>query len=497
MKAIVLMFDSLNRHFLPPYGNDWVHAPNFERLARRAVTFDTSYVCSTPCMPARRDFHTARPNFLHAPWVPLETFDDSVPELLTRNGIYTHLVSDHYHYWEDNGHYYNTRYDTWEFLRGQEGDPWIGQVSEPDIPENINKKGRRQDWVNRPYIAAEDQLPTTRTVRAGLDFIRRNHTEDDWLLHIEAFDPHEPFFVPEQYLDLYEDDYEGPLFDWPVYDAVTDETPEQIRHLRTRYAASVSACDARLGEVLDLMDELELWDDTMLVVWTDHGHMLGEHDLFAKNYQPWYEELSHTPFFVWDPRSRQQGERRQALVQPALDLGPTLLSYFGVERTPDMRGYDLAETITSDAPVREAAIYGNFGHHVNVTDGRYTYYRAPSPKNQPLYAYTLQTVRLRQALLQGDAVPDMELVPPLPFTKGMPVLRIEVPGTSRSAQFGTLLFDLVHDPGQTAPLDDPVVEARLVEHMIRQMRACNAPEEQYERLGLRAQIVQSGDEDDL
>lgn len=484
MKAIVLMFDSLNRHFLPPYGNEWVIAPNFQRLTERVVTFDTSYVCSTPCMPARRDFHTARPNFLHAPWVPLETFDDSVPEMLKRNGVYTHLVSDHYHYWEDNGHYYNTRYDTWEFPRGQEGDPWIGQVGEPELPETINKRGRRQDWVNRPYIASEDDLPTTRTVRAGLDFIRLNQDEDNWLLHIECFDPHEPFFVPESYLELYDDTYDGPVFDWPVYAERTDETPEQIRHLRLQYAASVSACDARLGEVLDVMDELDLWDDTMLVIWTDHGHMLGEHNLFAKNYQPWYEELSHTPFFVWDPRCGKRGERRQALVQPALDLGPTLLDYFGVERTNDMLGHDLAATIADDTPVREAAIFGNFGHHVNVTDGQVTYYRAPVAGNTPLYAYTLQTIRLRRGLIEHGEVPEMALVPPLSFSKDMPVLRIATRGADSPSRYGTLLFNLATDPGQNRPLEAPAVEQRMVEHMVRLMRQCDAPPEQYERMGL-------------
>ncbi len=123
MKAIMVMFDSLNRHLLPPYGCDWTHAPNFARLAARAVTFDRSYVCSMPCMPARRELHTARPNFLHRSWGPIEPFDDSVPEILQRAGVHTHLVSDHYHYWEDGGATYHTRYNTWEFYRGQEGDP--------------------------------------------------------------------------------------------------------------------------------------------------------------------------------------------------------------------------------------------------------------------------------------------------------------------------------------------------------------------------------------
>ena len=113
MKAIMVMFDSLNRHMLPPYGCDWVHAPNFQRLAERTVSFSNSYVGSMPCMPCRREFHTGRYNFLHRSWGPLEPFDDSVPEILKQNGVYTHLVSDHYHYWEEGGATYHTRYTSW------------------------------------------------------------------------------------------------------------------------------------------------------------------------------------------------------------------------------------------------------------------------------------------------------------------------------------------------------------------------------------------------
>ncbi len=123
MKAIMVMYDSLNRHFLPNYGNELTKMPNFRRLGEKCVTFDNSYVGSLPCMPARRELHTGRLNFLHRGWCPLEPFDDSMPEILKKNGIYTHLVSDHQHYWEDGGATYHTRYNSWECSRGQEGDP--------------------------------------------------------------------------------------------------------------------------------------------------------------------------------------------------------------------------------------------------------------------------------------------------------------------------------------------------------------------------------------
>ena len=432
MKVVMIMFDSLNRHMLPPYGCDWTHTPNFQRLAERTVTFDKAYIGSMPCMPARRDMHTGRPNFLHGPWGPLEPFDDSVPEILKNSGVYTHLISDHYHYWEEGGHNYNTKYNSWEFFRGQEGDPWIGQVAEPEIPENLNGKGKRQDWVNRPFMDREEALPGTQSFAAGVDFLRRNHDEDNWFLQIECFDPHEPFFSHRKYHDLYPNDYDGPLFDWPPYEQVSVQTPEQVEHLKQRYAALLSACDARLGDILDELDEHDMWDDTMLILWTDHGFMFGEHNCFAKNYQPWYEELAHTPFFIWDPRSGKRGERRGALVQPALDLGPTLLELFDLEPTPDMVGHALHRTIDRDEPVREAAIFGIFGGHVNVTDGRYVYMRAPTEANQPLNIYTLQVNRLRHV----EKRPALTLSEPLSFTKNMPVFALKAQGRSRRIRLG-------------------------------------------------------------
>ena len=124
MKAVMLMFDSLNREMLEPYGCSRIRTPNFKRLARRSVRFDQCYAGSLPCMPARRELHTGRYNFLHRSWGPVEPFDDSMPQILKNNGVYTHLISDHVHYWEDGGATYHQRYNSWETVRGQEGDKW-------------------------------------------------------------------------------------------------------------------------------------------------------------------------------------------------------------------------------------------------------------------------------------------------------------------------------------------------------------------------------------
>ena len=83
MKALMVMYDSLRRDLLSVYGGP-IPAPNFERLAAHTVCFDKSYVGSLPCMPARRELHTGRYNFLHRSWGPMEPYDDSMPEILKK-----------------------------------------------------------------------------------------------------------------------------------------------------------------------------------------------------------------------------------------------------------------------------------------------------------------------------------------------------------------------------------------------------------------------------
>ena len=130
-----------------------------------------------------------------------------MPEILKDNGVYTHLITDHQHYWEDGGATYHNRYNSYEFVRGQEGDLWKGHVKPPvEIPPNtravdpwIVDQGWTQDWINRSYMPTPDDQPQAHTFRLGMEFIRNNHQTDNWYLQIETFDPHEPFFSHSEY----------------------------------------------------------------------------------------------------------------------------------------------------------------------------------------------------------------------------------------------------------------------------------------------------------
>jgi hypothetical protein len=288
----------------------------------------------------------------------------------------------------------------------------------------------------------------------------------------------------QNYKALYPHRYDGPHFDWPPYRPVR-EGRDQVEHVRFEYAALVSMCDHYLGQILNSMDRYGLWDDTMLIVNTDHGFLLGEHDWWAKCVQPFYSEVARTPLFIWDPRCACQGERRSALVQ-TIDLPATLLDYFGLDLPATMQGAALREAVAADRPVRAAALFGLHGGHVNVTDGCYVYMRGPhSPDTEPLYEYTLMPTHMRTRFSVGE-LHELELAEPFDFTKGCRTLRIPARGGSWQGAYrlGTLLCDLRSDPCQEQTIDEPEVEKRLLHHLVRLMRESDAPPEQFTRLGL-------------
>jgi arylsulfatase A-like enzyme len=490
MRAIMVMFDSLNRRMLPNYGCDWVKAPNFSRLGRHTVTFDSCWAGSLPCMPARRELHTGRYNFLHRSWGPLEPFDDSMPEILKNNGIYTHLVSDHHHYWEDGGATYHSRYSSWDAVRGQEGDPWKAEVAMPQLPAGSADRPQvpgshnmlRQDTINRKYMDHEALQPQARTFAGGLEFITTNQDQDNWFLQIETFDPHEPFFTQAHYKALYPHDYDGKPFDWPPYDFVK-QGADVVRHARYEYAALLSMCDHHLGKILDAMDQHDMWRDTMLIVNTDHGYLLGEKGWWSKTVMPVYNEVANTPLFCWDPRVGAKDVRRSSLVQ-TIDIAPTLLDYFGISIPVGMQGKALKQTFADDTPVRGHALFGYHGGQINITDGKTVYMKGPaSPDNKPLFEYTLMPCHMR-AMFKTDELQKTVMSEPLSFTKGCPVMKIEARTALSQFQYGDRLYDLEMDPGQEAPIDSPQREAMMLTALRQLMAESNAPADEYTRLGI-------------
>ncbi len=496
MKAIVILADTVNRHCLNAYASTRVHTPHLDRLQKRSVVFDSHWAGSLPCMPARRDLLTGRLHFLERNWGPIEPFDDTLPRVLGRAGVYSHMVTDHYHYLETGGENYCQQFDTWECFRGQELDPLVSRVAKPDAPPHLGKYSGQYE-LNRSGFKAEKDYTTPRTLAAACDWLENNRDADDFLLWVECFDPHEPFDLPREYLDLYRDAYKGPLYYWPEY-GPADVPEEALRHIRNRYAGLLTMTDRWIGKLLDVLDRQDRWEDTMVIFTTDHGYLLGEHQLMAKNYMPVYNEIARIPLMIHLPNDEGAGKRIAALTQTT-DLFPTLLEHFkaGASVNP-IHGQSLLPLMKgSKAAVREALLYGYFGKNINVTDGRYTYFRASVREdNTPLNIYTAMPTTLYH-YYGLDHLADPGKIEGGQWLKWTdhPVWRI--PGqivrlADQTQSFMTngayiqrsLLYDIRSDDGQQVPLNDKMKESDYAGLLREQLRRHDAPDEQYDRMGL-------------
>ena len=507
MKAVFVLFDSLNRTAMSCYGKTWIHTPNFARFAARAVAFDGHFVGSLPCMPARRDLHTGRLNFLHRSWGPLEPFDNSFPEMLREANIHSHLVTDHMHYFEDGGATYHGRFRTWDFVRGQEYDPWKAMVQPPiarfrekfsakhyDFDFSGNWK-RLQHAINREYMVEEEDFCLPRCFAGAFEFLDVNRTADNWFLQLECFDPHEPFHAPDRFKDRYRTGWNGGALDWPHYAKVV-ESAEEIAEIRANYAALLTACDHYFGRLLDYFDAHDLWQDTALILSTDHGFLLAEHDWWGKNLMPYYTEISHIPLIIHHPGAASQAGTRRRSLTLTMDLMPTFLDIFGIAIPAETRGRSLLPLLRDEDRARQVGIFGMFGGPIGATDGRYTYYLYPGDLYGPgLHEYTLvpthlhtlfSTAELRTAVLR-DA---------FDFTKGMPILQIDALKDARRVPIhdgklydpgvGTTLYDIVADPKQLRPFRDDAIERHIRAGIAAEMRAHDAPAELFERYGIAA-----------
>lgn len=501
MRAIFVLFDSLNLTAMGCYGGTQIATPNFDRFAARAMTFDNHYVGSLPCMPARRDMHTGRLNFMHRSWGPLEPFDNSMPEILKNSGTYTHLISDHFHYFEDGGATYHSRYNTWDFIRGQEYDPWVAMV-EPtydrfkkmysDKHYNVPTEGkRRQHQINREKIRSEDEFPGPMCFEQAFKFLDDNRDADNWMLQLECFDPHEPFFAPEKYKDAYRTDYDGPILDWPKY-APVKESESEISEIRANYAALVAMCDAYFGKLLDYFDTYDLWSDTCVVLTTDHGFLLSEHDWWGKNLTPYYEEVSHIPLIMHHPEyADQAGTRIDALTQTT-DLMPTFLEVFDQPVPEEVTGQSLFKSMQPDGQ-RSALVFGMFGGPIGVTDGEYSYFRYPTDLfDEQLGEYTLMPMHMT-GFFSAQEMATAAIAEPFDFTKGQKVLRIDAlndarrpPGLdgTKFEKFESAIYHNRTDPNQLNPINDASVEKRLRQEAVSILRDHAAPSEFYRWMGL-------------
>jgi arylsulfatase A-like enzyme len=493
--AVVLLLDSLNRHLLGCYGGTEFDTPHIDRLAARSLRFERHYAGSLPCMPARHDILCGALDFLWKPWGSIEIFEQPLTAALRLSGVVSMLISDHPHLFETGGENYHTDFSAWQYERGHEGDPWKTRPDPSWMGAPLFGRGHMPYDDSRGWFRGEEDFPGPRTMRAAARWLDENAGQHDrFFLFVDEFDPHEPFDTPEPWASRYDPDWEGPHLIWPPYtkagvaDGVLSE--RQARQVRACYGAKLSMIDAWLGRVLDALDRHALWDDTVVVLCTDHGHYLGEKDVFGKPAVPVYEPLGHIPLLIAWPGAES---RSVEALTTSVDLCATLLDLFDARVPQRTHGRSLLPLLRGETErVRDWALSGVWGREVHWIDGRTKYARGPVGRNEPLSMWSN-----RWSTMPVHALPQLRL--PLPDERAVldrmpgskvPVLRQPfvagdmLPYWAMGVEHRTLLFDLDDDPEEERSLTGTPAERDVAEALRAALVELEAPDDQLARLGL-------------
>lgn len=494
-RAVVILLDSLNRHLLGAYGGTEFDTPNLDRFARRATRFTSHYVGSLPCMPARHDILCGALDFLWRPWGSIELWEEPITAALRRVDVTTKLVTDHPHLFEVGGENYHCDFTAWDYQRGHESDPWKTRADPSWIGTPDATHAFRQYERSRTYFREEADYPGPRTMEAAAEWLETDAPHHErFFLFVDEFDPHEPFDTPEPYASMYDPDWEGPHLIWPPYTTGGREygilTEREARQVRACYGGKLTMIDRWFGRILDALDRNNLWEDTAVIVTTDHGHYLGERDAWGKPALPLFEPMSHIPLMVAWPGA-EPGEC--AALTTAVDLHATLLDLFGAAAAHRTHGRSILPLLTGDATaVRDYALAGYWGREVHILDGHGIYARAPVNDNAPLSVWSN-----RWSTMPVSEMPDLRLPPPdeRAWLDRMPGSDIPVihqpfaegdvlPYWALGPFSGNHLYDLHADPHEQHNLAGAAVEREWEERLRQALRDIEAPPDQLERLGL-------------
>ena len=394
--VIFIMLDTLQFNYLGCYGNTNVKTPNLDRFARQGFLFENAYSEGLPTIPVRRAIMTGRFTLPYAGWKPLDLNDTSLTDMLWCREVQTALVYDtppmrlpKYGYSRGfdyvkfcNGHeldhetFHNVPLDpavkAEDYLspgmlhRNEDGE--YDSSSQSLIREAECYLKQRQFWKSDAdnYVSV--------VAREADDWLRRKRDpKRPFLMWVDSFDPHEPWDPPSVWEGKpcpHDPDYQGnPMILAPWTEVKGVMTEEECAHIRALYMEKVELVDKWIGNLLDSIREQGLWDETMVIITSDHGQPMGNgehgHGIMRKC-RPWpYEELAHIPMIMRGP-GLPRNRRVRGFVQ-SCDVAPTVVDWLGIGVHPSMQGHSLLPLAKGDVEkVREFAIAGYFRYSWSI-----------------------------------------------------------------------------------------------------------------------------------
>ena len=384
------------------YGHTEMHSPNIDRLAKRGVVFNRSYCMVPTCGASRASLMTgirpARNRF-----VSYQTrADKDAPNAITLN---THFKNNGY-YTVSNGKVFHHATDNAMGWSEPAWKPKTGSISyhRPENQELHLKRGKElgrrgrgpaYEAADAPDEAYGDGMIARKAVE---DLWRLSKRDEPFFLAVGFLKPHLPFVCPQKYWDLYPADkiklpatYHRPenapdeaihsFGEMRAYAGIPKKGPvsnETALNLIRGYYACVSFTDAQIGRVLDELDRLKLADNTVVVLWGDHGWNLGEHTLWCKHCC--FETSMRAPLIVSAP-GMQRGKITQGLTE-FIDIYPSLCELAGLEKPGHLEGQSFAPLLKNPAAKWKAFAIGRFGpgDTIRTDRHRFTEYRSRNDK---------------------------------------------------------------------------------------------------------------------
>ena len=344
---IVLVTDTFRYDNLFNNAERPVRTPCLDRFCESTATNVTNfYTASFPTIPNRTDLATGIFGWPHYGWQPIDqSGPNHIGKTLHRQGYKTQLICD-------CPHLFNSRFqfgfDAAYQHRGQEGDKHLLHLNHPIRNEMPFDKTRRMPiwndssladahrWINR-YFEVEEETFMYKTAATTARWLEENYQWDPFFLWVDFFDPHEPWDPPEYMVKNYDPDYDGAPMIHCNYGPATDYSPAELHNLWAHYAAESELVDKQLGVVLQKIQELQLLENSIVIITSDHGTSIGEHNRTGKSnisdnddrYWPIYPEVGHVPFIIAGP-GVPQGKTTNFLAQPP-DILPSLSELAGFE----------------------------------------------------------------------------------------------------------------------------------------------------------------------
>ncbi len=370
---LVIMSDEHGAQFSGTYGHPLIETPNMDRLAEQGVTFENNYCNSPLCVPSRASFMTGQLVSKCETWDNTKALDvDAItwPYLLREQGYETALDGKMHLLGMDGLHGFDQ-----QLTRDPHAEvplphfKWKDGIPEAD--ERWPSVGEAGAGVS-PMIEADDAMES-----AAIDYLRDpGRHEKPFALCVGFIAPHFPFVVPEPYFSMYYPDRadmpnipEGHLAELPpsaqrlrtMFGLEGPYTDDEVLRARAAYFGLVTYLDAKIGRLLDTLDDAGLAENTVIVHTSDHGDMLGEHGLWRK--MSFYEQSARVPLQITWPGRAEPGLRVNQSVSN-VDAVATILDLAGVDRSKwNLDGASLKDALSGDvSDLRDEAISEHFAH---------------------------------------------------------------------------------------------------------------------------------------